>query len=92
MKRDTFAVPEIQIFEAVQDWTMRNSDAGAEVDKVVDLVRLPLMTISQLLDIVLPSGLVSQDSILKAIRENYYNGALHPEKLRKYLFIHFATL
>lgn len=86
-------MPEVQIFEAVQDWAKTNSVAGVELDAIIDLVRFPLMTTKQLLDIVEPSGLVSTDSIFNAIREkDYSNSAFHSATLGKYfIVIHLTT-
>lgn len=81
-------MPEVQIFEAVQEWLKTNSIAGtAELNAIVDLLRLPLMTTNELLDIVLQSGFVSQDRIFIAIREK--NHSLHCETLGLYFLYTF---
>lgn len=67
LKRDTLAAPEIQIFEAVKDWSNKNSVAAAELDAVLSLVRFPLMSVDQLLDIEL-SDSMHPDMILSAIK------------------------
>lgn len=69
LKRDTFSAPEEQIFEAVLNWTKHNNVSMAQSQAIVGLVRLPLLTIDQLLNVVRPSGLVSQDILFNAINE-----------------------
>lgn len=68
LKRDTFAAPEAQIFQAVLTFTKQNHVATTVLDKIVELIRLPLMTLDFLLEVVSPSGLVSQELVINAIR------------------------
>uniref|UniRef100_A0A0N5AMB9 BTB domain-containing protein n=1 Tax=Syphacia muris TaxID=451379 RepID=A0A0N5AMB9_9BILA len=58
IQRDSFCAPEIEIFKADQ-----------ESEQIVSQLRLPLMTLSDLLNIVRTSGLISADLILDAIKE-----------------------
>ena len=66
ISRNSFCAPEIDIFKAVQQWAERNPDESLE--NIVCCVRLPLMSLEDLLNIVRPSNLVSADSILDAIK------------------------
>lgn len=71
---------EANIFEAVKEWTRKN--AGVEVDTIVNLVRLPLMTIEQLLTVVRPSKLIHSDIILNAIEEkSHIDGTQHSKAI-----------
>lgn len=67
LKRDTFAAPEIQIFDAVQEWSKKNGVASADLDALMALVRFPLMSVDQLLQIEL-SDSIRHDMILNAIK------------------------
>ena len=67
LRRDSFYAPEILIFRALQHWRDKNPEAG-QFSQVFKHVRLPLMTLDELLNIVRPSSLVSADSILDAIQ------------------------
>lgn len=80
LKRNTFVADEAQIFEAVHEWTRKNADV--EYNKVVDMVRLPLMTVDELLNIVRPSKLVHADILLNVIEEkNHVDSALHSKAI-----------
>lgn len=81
IQRDSFCVAEIEIFRAVQRWWQHNShfaensvgtsassDAIEELNAVLHTVRLPLITLSELLNEVRPSNLVSADAILDALK------------------------
>ena len=64
--RDSFCAQEIDIFQAVCEWAEHNQ--GADPTPILEAVRLPLMTMNQLLNVVRDTGLVSSDSILDAIK------------------------
>jgi len=66
LARDSFYAPEVEIFRAVCEWVQANPDEDA--DDILSIVRLPLMSLSELLGIVRPAGLVSPDTILDAIQ------------------------
>ncbi|XP_041353086.1 BTB/POZ domain-containing protein 9-like isoform X2 [Gigantopelta aegis] len=65
LSRDSFCAQEIDIFCAVREWAEHNP--GQDPTPILDMVRLPLMTMNELLNIVRPTGLVSPDVILDAI-------------------------
>ncbi|KOC71172.1 BTB/POZ domain-containing protein 9 [Habropoda laboriosa] len=65
VSRDSFYAPEIDIFLAVRAWVKANPDADGKT--VLDKVRLSLVSITDLLNVVRPTGLVSPDAILDAI-------------------------
>lgn len=79
--RDSFFAPEVEIFVAVQKWATNNRDS-ADIESVVQHVRLPLMSLEQLLTVVRPSGILDPDRLLDAIEEKEtakylpYRGAL----------------
>lgn len=64
--RDSFYAPEVEIFRAVCEWVQANPDEDA--NDILSVVRLPLMSLSELLGVVRPAGLVSPDTILDAIQ------------------------
>jgi BTB/POZ domain-containing protein 9 len=64
--RDSFCAAEIDIFRAVCQWAEQNQ--GVDPTPILEVVRLPLMSMSQLLNMVRDSGLVSSDTILDAIK------------------------
>uniref|UniRef100_A0A1A9WK51 BTB domain-containing protein n=1 Tax=Glossina brevipalpis TaxID=37001 RepID=A0A1A9WK51_9MUSC len=84
LRRDSFFAPEIQIFLAVKTWGEQNRNA--DIESVVPYLRLPLMNLSQLLQVVRPSGIVDPNKLLDAIEEqnnsNYlkYRGCLWPKE------------
>lgn len=87
LRRDSFYAPEICIFRALQHWREKNPDV-AQFSQVIKHIRLPLMTLDELLNIVRPSSLVTADSILDAIQvKNHsrdmqlsYRGVLRPDQ------------
>nr|CAH0111776.1 unnamed protein product [Daphnia galeata] len=95
LQRDSFCVAEIEIFRAVLRWWHHNSyddivvkaDSTSELNAVLNSVRLPLITLSELLNEVRPSHLVSSDVILDALKfrtesrdsDLPYRGQLMPE-------------
>lgn len=78
LQRDSFCVAEVEIFRAVLRWWQHNSSqdetspslglTNDELTAVLNSVRLPLMSLSELLNEVRPSHLVSADSILDALK------------------------
>ncbi|XP_033249872.1 BTB/POZ domain-containing protein 9-like [Drosophila miranda] len=65
LSRDTFVAPEVDIFGAVCKWSLHNPDV--DINSVVSLVRLPLMTAEHLLRVVRPTGIVEPEKLLDAI-------------------------
>uniref|UniRef100_A0AAR5QFU2 BTB/POZ domain-containing protein 9 n=1 Tax=Dendroctonus ponderosae TaxID=77166 RepID=A0AAR5QFU2_DENPD len=66
LERDSFFAPEVDIFRGVCNWCNVNTDYA---DKVMKCVRLPLMSVADLLSVVRPAGLVKPDALLDAIAE-----------------------
>uniref|UniRef100_A0A8C1VAF1 BTB/POZ domain-containing protein 9 n=1 Tax=Cyprinus carpio TaxID=7962 RepID=A0A8C1VAF1_CYPCA len=87
VRRDSFAASEKEIFQALGRWCHHNGD-GPEAKEVMSAVRLPLMTLSEMLNVVRPSGLLSPDDLLDAIQTRSerrdmdlnYRGMLIPEE------------
>lgn len=85
ISRDSFCAPENTIFNAVVKWTEHNQ--GQDPSPILECIRLPLMSMNDLLNVVRPTSLVSPDSILDAIKlqtesrdmELNYRGSLIPE-------------
>lgn len=67
VSRDSFAASEKEIFLALSRWS-RQHDEGADTHEVMSAVRLPLMTLTEMLNVVRPSGLLSPDDLLDAIK------------------------
>ncbi|XP_076298371.1 BTB (POZ) domain containing 9 isoform X2 [Lasioglossum baleicum] len=65
VSRDSFYAPEIDIFLAVESWVKANANTNDK--SVLDKVRLSLISITDLLNIVRPTGLVAPNIILDAI-------------------------
>ncbi|XP_032664988.1 BTB/POZ domain-containing protein 9 [Odontomachus brunneus] len=65
ISRDSFYAPEIDIFLAVEMWVKANPDVNAS--EVLSQLRLSLISITDLLNVVRPTGLVSSEAILDAI-------------------------
>ncbi|KAL3875116.1 hypothetical protein ACJMK2_038050 [Sinanodonta woodiana] len=86
ISRDSFCAPEIDIFQAVREWAQHNQ--GHDPTPILEAVRLPLMTMPELLNVVRDTGLVSPDAILDAIKTQTesrdmdlkYRGFLVPEE------------
>uniref|UniRef100_A0A8W8HWW3 BTB/POZ domain-containing protein 9 n=1 Tax=Magallana gigas TaxID=29159 RepID=A0A8W8HWW3_MAGGI len=66
ISRDSFCAPENTIFNAVVKWTEHNQ--GQDPSPILECIRLPLMSMNDLLNVVRPTSLVSPDSILDAIK------------------------
>ncbi|XP_002135358.1 BTB/POZ domain-containing protein 9-like [Drosophila pseudoobscura] len=65
VRRDTFVAPEVEIFRTVCKWNQLNP--SADIKTVISHIRLPLMTVSELLHVVRPTGIFELDQILDAI-------------------------
>lgn len=86
ISRDSFCASEVDIYRAVCEWAQHNP--GAYMQDILSAVRLPLMALPELLNVVRPTGLVSPDAILDAIKARTesrdtdlkYRGYLMPEE------------
>ncbi|XP_041109076.1 BTB/POZ domain-containing protein 9 isoform X2 [Polyodon spathula] len=86
VQRDSFAAPEKEIFQALCRWCRHNS--AEKPEEVMGTVRLPLMSLAEMLNVVRPSGLLSPDALLDAIKTRSesrdmdlnYRGMLIPEE------------
>lgn len=68
LSRDSFFVPEINIFRAVKEWIQANPDVKPEeVTEVVSQVRLPLISLDDLLSTVRPTQILDANYLLDAI-------------------------
>lgn len=67
VQRDSFAATEKEIFLALSRWCRQHVD-GDDTQEVMAAVRLPLMTLTEMLNVVRPSGLLSPDDLLDAIK------------------------
>lgn len=86
--RDSFAAPEKDIFLALLNWCKHNSKENHA--EIMQAVRLPLMSLTELLNVVRPSGLLSPDAILDAIKvrsESRDMDLNYRGMLSEYLFI-----
>ncbi|CAJ1077880.1 BTB/POZ domain-containing protein 9 [Xyrichtys novacula] len=87
VRRDSFAATEKEIFQALSRWCRQHVD-GTDTKEVMGAVRLPLMTLTEMLNVVRPSGLLSPDDLLDAIKTRSesrnmdlnYRGMLIPEE------------
>ncbi|XP_052007702.1 BTB/POZ domain-containing protein 9 [Xyrauchen texanus] len=87
VSRDSFAASEREIFLALSRWCHHYGE-GLNSKNVMSAVRLPLMTLSEMLNVVRPSGLLSPDDLLDAIQTRSesrdmdlnYRGMLIPEE------------
>lgn len=64
--RDSFFAPEVDIFRAVCAWASHNP--GVDPRPILNRVRLPLLTVPELLNVVRPTGLVCPNALLDAIK------------------------
>nr|XP_006004592.1 PREDICTED: BTB/POZ domain-containing protein 9 [Latimeria chalumnae] len=84
--RDSFAASEKDIFQALIAWCRHHADEKHA--EIMHAVRLPLMSLTELLNVVRPSGHLSPDAILDAIKirsesrdmDLNYRGMLIPEE------------
>lgn len=82
--RDSFFAPEVDIFRAVCSWVSHNP--GVDTRPILNQVRLPLLTVQELLNVVRPTELVCPNTILDAIKlrtetrdaDRPYRGCLLP--------------
>lgn len=82
--RDSFFAPEVDIFRAVCSWAAHNPSSDPK--PILEMVRLPLLTVPELLNVVRPTDLVGPDCILDAIQlctetrdaDRPYRGSLLP--------------
>ncbi|KAI1897337.1 hypothetical protein AGOR_G00082280 [Albula goreensis] len=87
VRRDSFAASEKEIFQALCRWCRQNGE-GTTTQEVMSAVRLPLMSLTEMLNVVRPSGLLSPDDLLDAIKTRSesrdmdlsYRGMLIPEE------------
>uniref|UniRef100_A0A8D8W9Q6 BTB/POZ domain-containing protein 9 n=1 Tax=Cacopsylla melanoneura TaxID=428564 RepID=A0A8D8W9Q6_9HEMI len=90
IQRDSFFAPEIDIFRAVMDWIKANTTeldaSGGDVsfrttsintDEILSYVRLPLISLEELLTTVRSSGIISADMILDAIEQQTNDKVQH---------------
>lgn len=66
LQRDTFVLPEASIFKIVLDWRKSNTDLD---DLVIKCVRLPWMSVVDIVTIVWPSKIIHCDDMLGAIAQ-----------------------
>jgi hypothetical protein len=66
LERDTFSVPEIEIFKSVSKWCKVNDDVDG---LVIRSVRLSWLTVVDIMSIVRPSQLVEDEILFGAIAE-----------------------
>ncbi|XP_043193007.1 BTB/POZ domain-containing protein 9-like [Amphibalanus amphitrite] len=86
ISRDSFCAAEVDIFRAVSRWTAANPELDSA--QLLAAVRLPLVSMQDLVNVVRPSGVISPDAILDAIktkvesrdRELPYRGCLLPDE------------
>jgi len=81
--RDSISVPEIKIFQAAQKWLESNAksqegDILATSSDITSKVRLELISANDLVSVAWPSGLVSPDTILDAIKISLSGSAQNP--------------
>ncbi|KAM9798517.1 BTB/POZ domain-containing protein 9 [Neosynchiropus ocellatus] len=87
VRRDSFAASEKEIFQALCRWCRQHGEE-TQAQEVMSAVRLPLMTLTEMLNVVRPSGLLSADDLLDAIKlrsesrnmDLNYRGMLIPEE------------
>ncbi|XP_002132313.3 BTB/POZ domain-containing protein 9-like [Drosophila pseudoobscura] len=65
LQRDNFLAYEGNIFEAVCKWSRHNP--CVDIKSVISLVRLPLISVRDLMRVVRPSGIFDPETILEAI-------------------------
>ncbi|CAJ0929536.1 unnamed protein product, partial [Mesorhabditis belari] len=75
ISRDSFCAKEIDIFQAVSEWINANSSESGQ--NLLDEVRLPLISLRDLLESIRPTNLLSPDAILDAIQEQQQTKPAH---------------
>ena len=68
LSRDSFYAKEIEIFYAVVRWCRERPDGTSLLPKVLEMIRLPLIATTDLVNTVMDSDLVSKDRLWEAIR------------------------
>lgn len=69
ISRDTFVVPEIEIFKAMQRWKEHNKKSVEDISKLLKCIRLSeFSSAEQIFTEVEPTGLLDATSILEAVR------------------------
>lgn len=99
VRRDSFAATEKEIFLALSRWCRQHVD-GDDNQEVMAAVRLPLMTLTEMLNVVRPSGLLSPDDLLDAIKirsesrnmDLNYRGMLSQCRSLAATWLHFVVL
>ncbi|XP_017155081.1 BTB/POZ domain-containing protein 9-like [Drosophila miranda] len=82
LRRDTFLAHELQIFHMVCKWSRHNH--SVDIKSLLSLVRLPLISVKDLVNVVRPSGIIHPDAIFDAIKTAFnpsnlaYRAVLHP--------------
>lgn len=93
LSRDSFFLPEVRIFKTVANWINANKDSFNKptIDDVLSVVRLPLMSLEELITDVRPAKILCPEKILDAIQVKIfpnnddtsgppYRGLLRPDK------------
>ncbi|CAJ0919732.1 unnamed protein product, partial [Mesorhabditis belari] len=75
ISRDSFCAKEIDIFHLVGEWIKANSLENGQ--KLLNEVRLPLISLRDLLGSIRPTKLLSPDAILDAIQEQQQTKSAH---------------
>ncbi|XP_022214079.2 BTB/POZ domain-containing protein 9-like [Drosophila obscura] len=69
LRRDTFAAPEVKIFKALCKWSLFNP--SVDIKPMMSHIRLPLMTVQQLISVVQPTAKFELNQIIDAIDQKY---------------------
>ena len=88
IQRDSFCAQEVEVFKAIQDWIKRNPGEKESIPEILSCVRLPLMSLEELINVVRPCEFVSSEGILDAIQSKIeardqdikYRGFMLPEE------------
>ena len=68
ISRDSFCAPEVKIFKAVAKWIKINIDDERDYKHILNIIRLPLISLQDLFHGVRESDLYPSDVILDAIQ------------------------
>jgi hypothetical protein len=75
VRREDLCAPEITIFGVVQRWVARDDTARrASAMEITRYLRLPLMTLKEIMKIVRPSGLCEMDQVSGCVGERCFGG------------------
>ena len=80
LSRDSFFAPEIEIFRAIVQWMERNNVGVDDARDLLKVVRLQLVSHSDLFNIIRPSGLYQPDQILDAL---HFQSEKKPQELQQ---------